>query len=166
MPQDHDESCIFWFALLQQDHDMTNHILTCCGSWTSKPQTLHLLLKLATKSIRNPAAIRDTRKWNPIVVEQEVVIWQLLSDRICYVCGLQHHYFYTLIMSNHLMSYNIYYDLQSYHFAWLSEWVPDCTDPIPSCSNTLGMQFLVSWIALGLQWDFGFQKACGNICRC
>ena len=25
-------------------------------------------------SIRNPAAIRDTRKWNPIVVEQEVVI--------------------------------------------------------------------------------------------
>ena len=28
------------------------------------------------KSIRNPAAIRDTRKWNPIVVEQEVVIEQ------------------------------------------------------------------------------------------
>ena len=116
MPQDHDESCIFWFALLQQDHDMTNHILTCCGSWTSKPQTLHLLLKLATKSIRNPAAIRDTRKWNPIVVEQEVVIWQpglnfYLTE---YVMSVDYSItIYTFIMSNHWMSYNVYYDLLS-----------------------------------------------------
>ena len=177
------------FALLQQDHEMTNHILACCGSWTSEPQTLHLLLKLATKSIRNPAAIRDTRKWNPIVVEQEVVIWQpglnfYLTEYVMSVdysitiftlllCPITECHI-TFIMTS---SVKLFFGqpppwsiticcgflIQSYHLAWLSEWVPDCTDPILSCSNTLGMQFLVSWIALGLQWDFGLQKACGNI---
>ena len=161
-------------------------------------QYLNLLLKLATKMqqpFRNPK-IHLQSSCNPGYQKVEpyssrtrsshlTARTQLLSDRICYVCGLQHHYFYTVIMSNYWMSYNIImtssvklffgqplpwsiticsgFLIQSYHLAWLSEWVPDCTDPILSCSNTLGMQFLVSWIALGLQWDFGLQKACGNI---
>ena len=74
------------------------------GEYQSFKPNLYLQFVIS----RNPNAIRDTRKWNPIVYEQEVVICQP---------GLN-LYLIEYVMS---LDYSSDFFKQSYHFACLAE---------------------------------------------
>ena len=95
------------------------------------------------KSFRYPKSIRNPgyRNGNTMVVNQVVVIW--IPGLHTYILNCVS---FLISSSQFVHGLNV---IQINPLWWLWEWVPDCADPIPSWSTTIGMQFLYP----GLHYD-------------